>query len=83
MKIVVYIGLNRIVFYNIFSTILLILNYIFPLLERGVTEMLLYFFSMQFFLLLLLCPFNILYRSSRYHFLQVIRNIILSPLYKV
>ncbi|KAJ8631116.1 hypothetical protein MRB53_024439 [Persea americana] len=38
---------------------------------------------LSFFLLLLLCPFNILYRSSRYHFLQVIRNIILSPLYKV
>nr|WET17603.1 SPX-EXS6 [Phoebe bournei] len=38
---------------------------------------------LMFFLLLLLCPFNILYRSSRYHFLQVIRNIILSPLYKV
>ncbi|XP_058091706.1 phosphate transporter PHO1 homolog 1 [Magnolia sinica] len=36
-----------------------------------------------FFLVLLVCPFNILYRSSRYHFLRVIRNIILSPLYKV
>ncbi|KAF8407882.1 hypothetical protein HHK36_007020 [Tetracentron sinense] len=35
------------------------------------------------FLLLLVCPFNIVYRSSRYHFLRVIRNIILSPLYKV
>ncbi|PON87948.1 SPX domain containing protein [Trema orientale] len=35
------------------------------------------------FLLLLLCPFNIIYRSSRYRFLCVIRNIILSPLYKV
>lgn len=82
-EIVVYIGLNRIVFYNISSTILLILNYIFPLLARCVIEVLLLFFSMQFFLLLLLCPLNILYRSSRYHFLQVIRNIILSPLYKV
>ncbi|KDP29335.1 hypothetical protein JCGZ_18256 [Jatropha curcas] len=35
------------------------------------------------FLLLLVCPFNICYRSSRYRFLSVIRNIILSPLYKV
>ncbi|XP_041014208.1 phosphate transporter PHO1 homolog 1 [Juglans microcarpa x Juglans regia] len=35
------------------------------------------------FLLLLVCPFNIFYRSSRYRFLRVIRNIILSPLYKV
>ncbi|XP_068643464.1 phosphate transporter PHO1 homolog 1-like [Aristolochia californica] len=36
-----------------------------------------------FFPLMLFCPFNILYRSSRFHFIQVIRNIILSPLYKV
>ncbi|OMP02255.1 hypothetical protein COLO4_11240 [Corchorus olitorius] len=35
------------------------------------------------FLLLLVCPFNIFYQSSRYRFLRVIRNIILSPLYKV
>ncbi|KAM6571865.1 hypothetical protein CsatA_015945 [Cannabis sativa] len=35
------------------------------------------------FLLLLVCPFNIIYRSSRYRLLCVIRNIILSPLYKV
>lgn len=35
------------------------------------------------FLLLLVCPFNIFYRSSRYRFLCAIRNIILSPLYKV
>ncbi|CAN0876627.1 Phosphate transporter PHO1 homolog 1 [Linum grandiflorum] len=35
------------------------------------------------FLLLLVCPFNIFYQSSRYRFLSVIRNIILSPLYKV
>ncbi|XP_072964118.1 phosphate transporter PHO1-3 [Typha angustifolia] len=35
------------------------------------------------FLVLLVCPFNVLYRSSRYHFLRIIRNIILSPLYKV
>lgn len=35
------------------------------------------------FLLILVCPFNILYRSSRYHFLRVIRNIILTPFYKV
>ncbi|XP_022148998.1 phosphate transporter PHO1 homolog 1 [Momordica charantia] len=35
------------------------------------------------FLLLLLCPFNIYYRSSRYRFLRVMRNIAFSPLYKV
>ncbi|XP_062232938.1 phosphate transporter PHO1-3-like [Phragmites australis] len=35
------------------------------------------------FLLILVCPFNIIYRSSRYHFLRVIRNIILTPFYKV
>lgn len=31
----------------------------------------------------LLCPFNIFYRSSRYCFLRVMRNIIFSPFYKV
>ncbi|XVE91349.1 hypothetical protein REPUB_Repub01dG0002100 [Reevesia pubescens] len=40
-------------------------------------------FLLLIFLLLLVCPFNIFYQSSRYHFLRVIRNIILSPLYKV
>ncbi|KAL5723498.1 Phosphate transporter PHO1 1 [Ranunculus cassubicifolius] len=35
------------------------------------------------FLLLLICPFNIIYRSSRRRFLRVLRNIILTPLYKV
>ncbi|CAB4295524.1 unnamed protein product [Prunus armeniaca] len=35
------------------------------------------------FLLLLVCPFNIIYQSSRFRLLRVIRNIILSPLYKV
>nr|ATJ04810.1 phosphate transporter PHO1-like protein 1 [Fragaria x ananassa] len=35
------------------------------------------------FLLLLVCPFNIIYKSSRCRLLRVIRNIILSPLYKV
>ncbi|CAA2967077.1 phosphate transporter PHO1 homolog 1 isoform X2 [Olea europaea var. sylvestris] len=35
------------------------------------------------FLLVLVCPFNIIYNSSRFRFLSVIRNIILSPLYKV
>lgn len=38
---------------------------------------------LQIFLLLLVCPFNILYQSSRYRFLRAIRNILLSPLYKV
>ncbi|CAA2967145.1 phosphate transporter PHO1 homolog 1 isoform X2 [Olea europaea subsp. europaea] len=35
------------------------------------------------FLLVLVCPFNIIYKSSRFRFLSVMRNIILSPLYKV
>ncbi|ERN18829.1 phosphate transporter PHO1 [Amborella trichopoda] len=32
---------------------------------------------------LLICPFNVFYRPSRYYFLRVIRNIICSPFYKV
>ncbi|PIA36307.1 hypothetical protein AQUCO_03400302v1 [Aquilegia coerulea] len=32
---------------------------------------------------LLICPFNIFYRSTRYCFLRVIRNIVFSPFYKV
>ncbi|XP_073011555.1 phosphate transporter PHO1-2 [Typha latifolia] len=32
---------------------------------------------------LLICPFNIFYRSTRYCFLRVIRNIVFSPLYRV
>ncbi|KAL4195709.1 hypothetical protein AMTRI_Chr04g242450 [Amborella trichopoda] len=35
------------------------------------------------FLMLLVCPFNIVYKSTRFYFLRVIRNIVLSPLYKV
>ncbi|KAK3041312.1 hypothetical protein RJ639_001414 [Escallonia herrerae] len=35
------------------------------------------------FLVLLVLPFNIIYKSSRYRFLRVLRNIVLSPLYKV
>ncbi|KAJ3694343.1 hypothetical protein LUZ60_009823 [Juncus effusus] len=35
------------------------------------------------FLLLLVCPFNIVYKSTRYQFVRILRNIILSPLYKV
>ncbi|XP_066322929.1 phosphate transporter PHO1-2-like [Miscanthus floridulus] len=31
----------------------------------------------------LFCPFNIFYRSTRYCFMRVMRNIILSPFYKV
>lgn len=34
-------------------------------------------------LLLLVCPLNIVYKSSRYRLLRVLRNIVLSPLYKV
>ncbi|XP_052184518.1 phosphate transporter PHO1 homolog 1 [Diospyros lotus] len=40
-------------------------------------------FLLLIFLLLLVCPFNIFYKSSRYRFLCVIRNIVLSPFYKV
>ncbi|XAR57450.1 hypothetical protein NMG60_11025602 [Bertholletia excelsa] len=36
-----------------------------------------------FSLALLICPVNIFYRSSRFSFLRVIRNIICSPFYKV
>ncbi|KAL7603128.1 phosphate transporter PHO1 homolog 1 [Lactuca sativa] len=35
------------------------------------------------FMVLLVCPINILYKSSRFRLLSVLRNIILSPLYKV
>lgn len=41
------------------------------------------YYIFQVFLLMLVCPFKILYRSSRYDFLRVIRNIILTPFYKV
>ncbi|KAJ4956106.1 hypothetical protein NE237_012889 [Protea cynaroides] len=36
-----------------------------------------------FFISLLICPFNIFYRSTRYYFIRVIRNIISSPFCKV
>uniref|UniRef100_A0A7N0V554 Phosphate transporter PHO1 n=2 Tax=Kalanchoe fedtschenkoi TaxID=63787 RepID=A0A7N0V554_KALFE len=35
------------------------------------------------FMAILICPFNIFYRSTRYCFIRVIRNIVFSPLYKV
>eukprot|EP00252_Welwitschia_mirabilis_P023799 TRINITY_DN6839_c0_g1_i3.p1 TRINITY_DN6839_c0_g1~~TRINITY_DN6839_c0_g1_i3.p1 ORF type:complete len:690 (+),score=30.47 TRINITY_DN6839_c0_g1_i3:146-2071(+) len=35
------------------------------------------------FVCILFCPLNILYRSTRFCFLKVMRNIILAPLYKV
>ncbi|MCL7030635.1 hypothetical protein MKW94_029892 [Papaver nudicaule] len=35
------------------------------------------------FIALLICPFNIFYRSTRYCFIRVIRNIVFSPFYKV
>ncbi|EOA33660.1 hypothetical protein CARUB_v10019828mg [Capsella rubella] len=35
------------------------------------------------FLLILICPLNIFYKSSRYRLITVIRNIVFSPLYKV
>ncbi|KAK1308530.1 Phosphate transporter PHO1 [Acorus calamus] len=35
------------------------------------------------FAFLLFCPFNVFYRSTRFCFLRVIRNIVLSPFYKV
>lgn len=38
---------------------------------------------LQAFIIVLICPFNIIYKSSRYRLLSVMRNIVLSPLYKV
>uniref|UniRef100_A0A7N0UQR1 Phosphate transporter PHO1 n=1 Tax=Kalanchoe fedtschenkoi TaxID=63787 RepID=A0A7N0UQR1_KALFE len=35
------------------------------------------------FIAILICPFNIFYRSTRYCFIRVMRNIVFSPLYKV
>ncbi|XP_062206244.1 phosphate transporter PHO1-1-like [Phragmites australis] len=35
------------------------------------------------FLLLLFSPFNVVYWSSRFQFLRILKNIVLSPLYKV
>ena len=32
---------------------------------------------------LLLCPFNVFYRSTRYCFMRIMRNIVFSPFYKV
>ncbi|KAL2325136.1 hypothetical protein Fmac_024194 [Flemingia macrophylla] len=36
-----------------------------------------------FFIALLICPFDIFYRPTRYCFIRVIRNIVCSPFYKV
>jgi hypothetical protein len=47
------------------------------------TDMRLMLEFIQVFTLILVCPFKILYRSSRYQFLRAIRNIILTPFYKV
>jgi len=43
----------------------------------------LFFFMFQLFIAILICPFNVLYRSTRYCFLRVMRNIVFSPFYKV
>ncbi|KAJ9700746.1 hypothetical protein PVL29_006188 [Vitis rotundifolia] len=40
-------------------------------------------FLLLFFIGLLICPFNIFYRPTRYCFLRIIRNIVCSPFYKV
>ncbi|CAL4950941.1 unnamed protein product [Urochloa decumbens] len=40
-------------------------------------------FLLLAFLLLLFCPLNVAYRSSRFRFLRILRNIVLAPLYKV
>lgn len=40
-------------------------------------------FLLLFFIGLLMCPFNIFYRPTRYCFLRIIRNIVCSPFYKV
>ncbi|XP_028759533.1 phosphate transporter PHO1 isoform X2 [Neltuma alba] len=36
-----------------------------------------------FFIVILICPFDIFYRPTRYCFIRVIRNIVCSPFYKV
>lgn len=40
-------------------------------------------FDFQIFLVMLICPLNVFYRSTRYSFLKVLRNIVFSPFYKV
>ncbi|KAK8308413.1 hypothetical protein V6Z12_D02G056900 [Gossypium hirsutum] len=40
-------------------------------------------FLLLIFIALLICPFDIFYRPTRYCFLRIMRNIICSPLYKV
>ncbi|CAM8998482.1 unnamed protein product [Rhodiola kirilowii] len=35
------------------------------------------------FMAILICPFNIFYQSTRYCFIRIMRNIVLSPFYKV
>ncbi|XVF38497.1 hypothetical protein REPUB_Repub20aG0107200 [Reevesia pubescens] len=40
-------------------------------------------FLLLIFIALLVCPFDIFYRPTRYCFLRIIRNIICSPFYKV
>ncbi|KAM7280641.1 hypothetical protein ACFE04_007775 [Oxalis oulophora] len=35
------------------------------------------------FIVILICPFDFLYRPTRYCFLRILRNIVLSPFYKV
>ncbi|GAV61488.1 SPX domain-containing protein/EXS domain-containing protein [Cephalotus follicularis] len=40
-------------------------------------------FLLLVFIALLICPFDILYRPTRYCFLRVLRNIVCSPFYKV
>lgn len=39
--------------------------------------------NLQVFIALLICPFDIFYRPTRYCFIRVIRNIVCSPFYKV
>lgn len=52
-------------------------KYLILVLIRGSFELL------QAFIIVLVCPFNLIYKSSRYRFLSIIRNIVLSPMYKV
>ncbi|KAJ8768477.1 hypothetical protein K2173_021630 [Erythroxylum novogranatense] len=40
-------------------------------------------FLLLFYMALLVCPFDIFYRPTRYCFIRVLRNIICSPFYKV
>nr|DAD45596.1 TPA_asm: hypothetical protein HUJ06_003826 [Nelumbo nucifera] len=61
----------------------LIYRDVFLICTTSMTAVVGIMFVHLFFFILIVCPFNIFYRSSRFRFLRMIRNIIPSPLYKV